>query len=276
MTYEVGDTLRFASEYVDGGGVLVNATTVALALFLDDVALPPVVVVNPPTVQGRYVHPYSTTVGGHYEGRWLFTTAGGETSAYVETFDVESGPARYLFSLNVAKGHLNIPLDDHGDDEELRGWLATVTDLVEDRVGPCCPVEVTETHYPPDHVAALWLRRSPVLALTSITPIGTGQVPYLPADVNVDQEWGRVTLAAGVWSGWTSGYQVAYLAGRRPIPIRFRQAGEIILQHLWTTQRGPSLQSVPGGEETTMVPGYGFAVPNRALQLLGPPRPGAY
>jgi hypothetical protein len=53
-------------------------------------------------------------------------------------------------------------------------------------------------------------------------------------------------------------------------------AARIILQHLWRTQRAGRRGGVAGGGDdyavTEPIPGIGYAVPNRALELLAPDR----
>jgi hypothetical protein len=60
------------------------------------------------------------------------------------------------------------------------------------------------------------------------------------------------------------------------VPAPFGEAGRIILEHLWQTQRGPSARPTLGGEETVALPGFGFAIPNRAAELLSPYATEAY
>jgi hypothetical protein len=52
------------------------------------------------------------------------------------------------------------------------------------------------------------------------------------------------------------------------MPAAFNVAARIILQHLWETQHGPSARPSMGGEETMIMPGWGFAIPNQAAELL--------
>jgi hypothetical protein len=59
------------------------------------------------------------------------------------------------------------------------------------------------------------------------------------------------------------------------VPPTINLAARILLQHLWRTQYGASRvgPSIGGGDDyavTEPVPGFGYAVPNRVLQLLQP------
>ena len=51
------------------------------------------------------------------------------------------------------------------------------------------------------------------------------------------------------------------------VPAAFNSFARIVLQHLWSSQRGSA--SLPmGGSELVTVPGFGFAIPNMAAELL--------
>jgi hypothetical protein len=41
----------------------------------------------------------------------------------------------------------------------------------------------------------------------------------------------------------------------------------MVVQHLWDTRRGPVGVS-PGGDEMVTLPGWGYAIPARAAQLI--------
>jgi hypothetical protein len=272
MAVDLGDTITFRSDLfdkpVEEGGVLANAVTATLTVTLPDgtVLSPAPVIVNPPATTGKYFYRYSTTsaIGaGSYDGAWLFTMASGQTSAYFEHFDVRQPYS--ILGLAEAKKHLNIPVADTTDDEELRGWLGAITRLVEGKAG-----EVTRKSFTERHRAgrSLWLRHPPVISVTSIVPwLGTGST-YATADVRVT-EGGRVELLSGLcFSGGP--FAVTYVAGRAIAQANVVQAAQIILKHCWETQRGASALPLQAADEMSMVPGFGFAVPNRALELLSP------
>ncbi len=147
---------------------------------------------------------------------------------------------------------------------------------MESLAGVCCRRTITETHDLPAHgVPTVALRRTPVLSLTSLTAVHSGGTSYLPADLDVDGSTGVVRRLDG---GRLHGVlRVVYVAGRTVVPANLSSAARIILQHLWRTQYGASrgLSQVGGGDDylvTEPVPGFGYAIPNRALQLLEPDR----
>ncbi len=147
---------------------------------------------------------------------------------------------------------------------------------MEQYTGICARGTVVEDHdIQPSGVRSLALRRTPVISLTSAVAILAGGTTYAVADLDVDTRMGIVRrLDGGLMYGplrWT------YVAGRSVIPANITAAGRIILQHLWRTQYGASRagSAIGGGEDflvTEQIPGLGYAVPNRALQLLEPHR----
>lgn len=89
------------------------------------------------------------------------------------------------------------------------------------------------------------------------------------ARLHVDGPSGVIRrLDGGSFSGgpWTA----VYTAGRGDIPPTINLAARILLQHLWRTQRGAARGGGPADDfsVTEPIPGFGYAVPNRVLQLL--------
>jgi hypothetical protein len=264
----LGDTLTFSTRLYDQnpanpGASLVNATTVALSITLPDTSTLSPSVGNPPDVTGLYHYELPTVLPGRYVGRWFLTLASGNTASYVETFDVAPADPGYLISLTDAKKHLNITTDDN--DSEIMGWVAAITRLVENRVGTCIPTTYTENHF--DVGRRLILDHTPVLSVVSVVPYGRPYgISYVPGQLAVDEN-GYLDRLDGL-PFYPGAYRVTYRAGRPVIPANITAAVKIILQHLWQTQRGSASPAYLGGDDTTVVPGFGFAVPNRALELL--------
>jgi hypothetical protein len=113
-----------------------------------------------------------------------------------------------------------------------------------------------------------------VVALTSLVPILTNGTAVQVSDVAVDGATGILRRKDGTWfygGPWTA----TYTAGRGAVPPTIKLAALILLQHLWRTQYGASrgLSGIGGGDDfsvTEAVPGWGYAIPNRVLQLLEP------
>jgi hypothetical protein len=122
-------------------------------------------------------------------------------------------------------------------------------------------------------VRVVVLRTTPVLELTAVDPLLTDGTGYDVATLRLDGDTGVVRRADG---GWLCGpLQVTYQAGRESVPATINLAARLLLQHLWQTQRGPTRGLAGGGDDfsvTEPIPGFGYAVPNRVLQLLEPYR----
>jgi hypothetical protein len=271
VPFDLGDTVRLQATCTDPGGVPATAGTALLTVTLPDgTTTTPVVPV--PATTGQYTVDYATTQAGRHAVRWLFTTP---ASAFTDAFDVREESPRSLFSLQVAKGHLRL-LGDDSKDESVRYWTEATTLGVESLAGACVRRQVTETHrLQPSGVTELALRTTPVLDLVSIAVLGDGTAPA-PAveDLDVD-EYGILTRLDG---GRLNGrLRITTAVGRLVIPANISLAGMLILQHLWRTQMGGSraLVNIGGADDYAVsepVPGFGYAIPNRALQLLEPDR----
>lgn len=272
MPYDFGDVVPLGTTVKDGSGTLVNAGAMALTITLPDattVTVSPVV----PVSTGTYNYDYTPAQAGRHVVRWVAT--GANAGAYTDAFDVREAAPPFILSLADAKAHLNISTTTH--DDELRSWVETVTAVVEHFVGACVRRTVVEDHdYLPAYGASVVvLRKTPVISLTSVVAILDGGTSYSVADLDLDGATGVVRRKDG---GRMYGpLRFTDVVGRAVIPANFTAAGRIILQHLWRTQYGASraLPGIGGGDDfavTEPIPGLGYAVPNRALQLLEPHR----
>lgn len=272
MPFDLGDTVRLQAECRNAGGTLTNATTAVLTVTLPDGTSATPSVTNPPVSTGEYFVDYTTAQAGRHGVRWVFTTP---ASAYTDMFDVRAAAPPLILSLSDARRHLQIPVADTSADEQMRGWLESVTELVESLCGPVVRRTVVEDHALYGRgVTELALRRTPVLSITSAVGVLTGDPSYEAAALCVDGTGILRRLDGGRLSGLL---RVTYVAGRTVVPANLSSAARIILQHLWRTQYGASraLSGLGGGEDfavTEPVAGFGYAIPNRALQLMEPHR----
>lgn len=175
-----------------------------------------------------------------------------------------------LLTLDEAKDQLDITTTT--SDVELQRYIDALTAPIERFVGPVENRTVSEVIEGRTHV--LCLSSTPVVSITSITPALTGGEIIAPADVFLDGAKGIVRrLNGGTFCGglWT----VEYTAGRGTVPPTIRLAAAILLQHLWRTQYGAARGSAAGGDDFDVnepIIGFGYAIPNRVLQLLEPYR----
>lgn len=266
MPFDLGAVVPLGTTVRDAAGALANAGAMAVSITLPDRTTTTVSPVAPAST-GTYAYDYPTVQPGRHTVRWVAT--GINAGAYTDAFDVREATPPAILSLADAKEHLK--KRDTADDGEIRFWNEATTRAVEYFVGPVVIRSFTEDH----HVRladALALRRTPVLELTSLAPLRAGGVTYDVADLSLDGDAGIVTRYDGgrIWGP----LRVTYLAGRTIIQANITGAARIILQHLWRTRQGPG-RPQRGTEDydvTEPLPGLGYAIPNRAVQMLDPDR----
>lgn len=178
-----------------------------------------------------------------------------------------------VLTLADAKTHLNINSSTY--DSELQGFIdATVPQIERFLGGPAEVRAVTETVQRTDYGRAIPLTYRPFVSLTSITIAGQ---PFDIASCYVTP--GRIVrrqFGLPFWPTWLEPVVVTYQAGQDSSALpAISLAAKIIVGHLWETQRGrsggrgPSANSEPV-TPNSITPGFAFAVPNRALELLSP------
>lgn len=178
-----------------------------------------------------------------------------------------------LLTLAEAKAQLDI--SGIGDDVELQVYVEALTAAIERHVGPVENREVAETIE--GRSASMCLSHIPAVALVSVTPaVESGDALDL-AGLVLDGATGIVRYRGGSFAGtlWRVTYTAGRAASQAEIPPTINLAARILLQHLWRTQYGASrgLSGAGGGDDysvTEPIPGWGYAIPNRVLQLLEP------
>ncbi len=265
MPYDLGATARLTAECRDPGGALTTAATAVVTVTLPDgMTASPAVTEGDP---GVYRADYLTTEPGRHEVRWVWTGPG---HAYTDVFDVRAAAPPVILSLADAKRHLNQRTSV--DDDEVRFWNEATTRCIEFFTGPVIPRAFTELHRERQQ-SSLVLMRTPVVAITAVEQLRVGGPAYDVGNLVVDQDTGRVSLAGG---GYLRGpLRFTYTAGRMVVAANIQGAARIILQHLWRTQLAQGRGGLPGGTDysvTEPIPGLGYAIPNRAVQLLEPDR----
>lgn len=173
-----------------------------------------------------------------------------------------------LLTLEEAKQQLDI--DSGAHDGELQMYIDALDPVIEGYIGVVTPRTVTEEieGWGP----TLAVLHPPVLTVTSLVGLVAGGAGYTADTLQVNGPAGIIRRAdGGVFSGGP--FTVTYTAGRAEVPATVKLAAAILLQHLWRTQYGAArgLSAVGGGDDfavTEPIPGFGYAVPNRVLQLL--------
>ena len=162
-------------------------------------------------------------------------------------------------SLDDLKKHLNITRST--DDDELLLMLDAANELVGSIVGPFDAATVTERV--PVVGSAVLLSRVPAGSVVLTDPAGS------------EVTGGTVSAAARVVYDVLTGYgsvTAEYDTGGTDVPAAVGLATLIIAGHLWETQRGAApVGPLAAADDTSLLaPGVGYAIPNRAKELLEP------
>lgn len=272
MTYDLGGVAVLSWTATDTTGAPANGTLCTITITEPDGT-----VVGPTTLSGTagvYNTTYLTTQPGRHSYRIVATGTPGPgvgVGAYDDVFDVY-GPVQTLISLADSKKLLRVTTTLFDDD--LRFFNESVTSFIDKFCGPMIPRLVTERHTA--GARTLMLRQIPVYQpaanpypIVSITPVLTYGVPYPDLSLlSVDKQTGEMVHTIGL-PFYYGLYDIAYWAGRGYIKPNVLLAAQVILKHMWAMERGGSRpnQTSPGAADD-VAQLWGFAIPNRALELL--------
>lgn len=270
----------------DTSGNAFEGTTVTLTVTLPDGTTASPSVTH--SGNGGYTASLVTTQAGHHLVAWTAVDGSSHADAYADTFEVQPAADGTIVSLAEAKDILQLTGTAQFD-ARLQGLNASATKVVEYMCGPVVQRTVTETL--PARGLETMLSHAPVISLMPWTQVpaelaGLGitvpvppspmirtavaGIEYPAAQLYCDLRRGVVTHTSRL-PFYYCDYIWQYRAGRPVIPNGMYEASRIILEHLFQVMRGGTgAQDVAAGESVTMMPGFGFAVPNRALQLLAP------
>ncbi|MET7475065.1 hypothetical protein ABZT17_11990 [Streptomyces sp. NPDC005648] len=263
MPYDLGATARLTAECREPGGALVTAGTATVTVTLPDGTTATPTAAETSTV-GQYRADYVTADAGRHTVRWVFTSP---AHAYTDSFDVRDQAPPTVLSLQDAKSLLK--KESPADDPLVRFWLEATTRAVEYFVGPVVVRTVTEDHQV-GLERSLALRKTPAISLVSVTSLRAGGYDYDTGLLHLDPVTGAVTRTDG--GLFTGPLQVVYRAGRPIISANILAGSQLILQHLWRTVSGPGRpqRGMDDFDVTEPIPGLGYAIPNRARQMLNP------
>lgn len=213
---------------------------------------------------------------GHYQ--YALTTTGQGAGVIPGDFDVYDPFEQAVLPLQDAKLQLNIPATDTTYDSEIQDWIATIQTSLEGMTGgPLTNRTVTDERCELDGTyTVLQVRQRPLVSVTSIVAQATGQALDISAFGGLDIDPNACTVRRklgypfyGPYFAWMPVMLVTYVAGWGvSVPAAFNGFARIVIQHLWETQHGPSARPSMAGDEMVSLPGFGFAIPDRAAELL--------
>ena len=277
MPYDLGGVAVLNFTALDVTGAPAAAAVVTLTITLPDGSTATPAIQYPSA--GNYTAYYLTSQPGRHTYRWLATGTPGPgvgVGAMVDSFDVEAALSGAILSLADCHETLNIPAGDTAYDSRIRAYNSAITAVVEHLCGPVVVRTVTERYLESGESEIIMLRRIPVYQpatqpypIISITPVLTYGLTYDLSLLTVDFLTGTLRHTAGL-PFWNGPYDIAYTAGRPIASDNIMTGSRIILRHLWSLERGGA-GAARGqvADDVTMIMGY--AIPNRALELLDGP-----
>jgi hypothetical protein len=213
------------------------------------------------------------TILGHYQ--WVVTSTGTGAGVTFGDFDVyDAGAETAVLPLQDAKDQLNIPQSSTASDAELQSFIATIeSSLKRYTGGPLVNRAITERAEMVSGQTAILVRQRPLVSVTQILGAGGAAIDIsggLDLDVNAGIVRRKLGLPFyGPFFTWLPQVTVIAVAGwGTSVPAAFNSFARIVVQHLWDSQHGPAGRPSMGGQEMTTVPGFGFAIPNMAAELL--------
>lgn len=278
MTYDLGGVAVLSWTATDTAGAPANGTACTLTITLPDGTTDgPHVLTG---TAGVYSYVFQTTQSGRHAYAFAATGVPGPgvgVGAYHDVFDVYLASPTTLMSLADTKELLRIPAIDTTFDADLRFFLEGVTAVIDHYCGPMVPRQVTERHRTQGE-RTLMLFNPPVYqpvgqahALVSITPVYTWGVPYNDlSQLSVDPATGEVTHTIGL-PMFHGEYDIVYWAGRAYIRPNVMLGAQVILKHWWAMERNNGRLTGYGqsaADDVSVL--FGFAIPNRALEMLQP------
>jgi hypothetical protein len=212
------------------------------------------------------------TVIGHYQ--YAATSTGTGAGVVPGEFDVFDPFETSVLPLQDAKDALNIAQAVTTYDSEIQSFIATIESNLERATGgPLVNRSVTERAEMMSSQTVILVRQRPLVSVTSITSASGGAID-ISAGLDLDANAGTIRRKLGLpfygpFFTWLPQCNVIYVAGwGTSVPAAFGSFARIVIQHLWTSQHGPSSRPSMGGDEMATIPGFGFAVPNMAAELL--------
>lgn len=247
----------------DLDGVLVTPDTIVFDMLgpLGTIVLGPSPIADS---TGKYHVDLDLSLIGHYGLRWVTTGPG--AGVKTDSLDVLDPFAAELLSLGDAKKYVQIADANTVHDEEIAGFIRALTPTIEFFVGPVEPRTMRRNIVGGGDTFVF-----PVAPVLEVISLESYSVAWNLSGFVLDSETGIVQYGYGAY--FPRSVIAVFLAGRREVPAAINHAAKVVLGHLWETQRGrgtSGLAARAATSDTTFVPGLGYSVPNRAIELLKP------
>jgi hypothetical protein len=264
--YELGQTLTFGLKTYDAAGAPADVGNLPSATLTKPDGTTAVGNVTK-TTTGTYTALATATALGRWSCVWSGSGVNSGGLPYTDVADVLD-MSRLIISLGDARAALNIPAAITVNDDELRGYCAAATVVVEDLIGPVLPATQVERRSGSGRYA-LPLFQYPS-AVTSVIEDG---VTLTASDYALDEAgvlWRGSHMGAGTWSSnGVRNVVVTYTVGAATIPPNVLNAARELVKFWYSSsQQGTRPQLQPDAPAYPMV--AGFAVPNAVADKLAP------
>lgn len=278
--YPLGQPIRLSTKITDVTGALTDAGTLTLLVKLAQAD-------GTWTAGTTYASPSHDSLGtyhqdvpaadlataGHYQYTW--TSAGTGAGVSFGEFDVFDPFEQAVLSLQDGKDQLNIPASNTSSDAEIAAYIATIETSLEGFTGgPVINRSITERAELDGTYTVLQVRQRPLVSVTSIVSVASGLPLDISGGLDTDPNAGTIRRKLafpfyGPYFTWLPAMTVTYVAGwGTSAPPALNVFARMVLQHLWETQHGPAQRPSMGGMDMVQPPGFAFAIPNRAAELL--------
>lgn len=270
MSYQLGEVVPLSVTVTDSAGDPADAGSVSVTVTLPD-GTTDVTSGITSTTTGVYDHDYVTMQAGVHQVRWVAT--GTNASAFTDAFSVGPAAGGDFIGLREVKVHLKKDLTKTADDAELGEFITAACAKIAELIGPVAPESVAQDAYVHPRTRTVVLDYHPVIEVTTVAIAGGADIPAADPGAGVDG-W-VLDAGAGLLRHtrcWPCGIvQVAYRAGRTPLPGNVRLAGLELTAHLWRTIKlnGTGGRPPVSGGDDIVIAGQAYALPNRVRELLG-------
>ena len=167
--------------------------------------------------------------------------------------------------LAEVKSLLNLETDVN--DADLQRCIDQAEDAIAAKCGPLSATAVTERVR--GGGSGLVLRTTPVISLTSVTPVGGSA--YSLTLLDLDSSAGVIEWGSGA-SFTTGRYDVVYSAGRATLPDDLKRGIVELVRHMFAVKRGARQRpgSQPSEAQSNTLESSAYLFPYRVTQLISP------
>lgn len=266
-TFEAGQVASSAVKVTDSTGAAANVGAMTCTVTLPDLTTSAASVVN--TAMGSYTATLTTTLAGRYRFKWSATGANSGAFPWTDVADVWAADPRLIISLADAKAALNIASSVTTNDDEIRLYIATATEVIEDVTGP---ILAEAGHvWSADGGGQAVLLPEAVATVTSVVENGTtlASGDYV-ANLAAGILYRGSTTSPTYWAPGRRNVTVTYAVGASSVPPNAVMAArELVRIYYQSSQQGGRPQfGGPTDDASVVFTPSGYGIPPMVETLL--------